>query len=107
PPPGARRARSHPRRTPRTRSRSGCRRRARRLWGPRAPARWPRAESRNRRALDAEVGALHVGRVEELLAGPGLHDGAGLQDIRAVRDLERLVRVLLDEEDGDALRVDL
>src|SRR5207302_1747429 len=65
------------------------------------------AESRKARSLDAEVGALDVGRAEQLLARSGLDDRTGLEDIRAVRDLERLRRVLLDEEDRDALRVDL
>src|SRR5260221_1259914 len=60
-----------------------------------------------RRQLDAEVGAREGGRAEQLLAGAGLHDRAGLEDVRAVCDLERLRRVLLDEEDRDALRVDL
>src|SRR5258708_4641619 len=60
-----------------------------------------------RRSLDAEVRALDVGRAEQLLAGAGLHDRPGLEHIAAVGDLERLRRVLLDQEDGDALRVDL
>ena len=35
------------------------------------------------------------------------HDPAGLQDIGAVGDAEGLVDVLLDQQDGHALPVDL
>src|SRR5207245_4827603 len=54
-----------------------------------------------------EVGALHVGRREELLAGAVLDHVPGLEHVRAVRDLERLRGVLLDEEDRRSPLVDL
>src|SRR5690349_4752004 len=45
--------------------------------------------------LPAEISFLHVGVFEEPLGIVRLDDAAGLQDVGAVRDAERHVRVLL------------
>src|SRR5258708_36984292 len=59
------------------------------------------------RGLHPQVGFLHFLRREELLARPGLHYHARLQHIAAMRDLERLGGVLLDQQHRRALGVDL
>src|ERR1700694_2905246 len=57
--------------------------------------------------LHAQVGLLHVLRLEQLLTRSGLDDDSGLQHIAAMRDLQRFVSVLFDEQHGRALRIDL
>src|SRR6266480_6016209 len=57
--------------------------------------------------LDSEVRPLHIGALEQGLRGPFLHDPPRLEDVAAVRHLQRPRRVLLDEEDRGALLVDL
>src|SRR5918997_5561435 len=54
-----------------------------------------------------EVSLADLRVLAQLLGGGGVDDGAGLQDVAAGGDLEGDVRVLLDEEDGGALGVDL
>src|SRR5687768_2623188 len=55
----------------------------------------------------AEEGFLDVGIIEKVRTGAGQHDAAGLQHVRAMGDPQRLINVLLDEENGHALLVDL
>src|ERR671917_1086071 len=55
----------------------------------------------------AQVRLADLRVLAQLLGGGGVDDGAGLQDVAAGGDLEGDVRVLLDEEDGGALGVDL
>ena len=45
--------------------------------------------------------------VEQVCAGAGEHNPPGFQDIGPVGDPERLVDVLLHEQNGDPLPVDL
>src|SRR5918998_3293401 len=54
-----------------------------------------------------EVSLADLRVLAQLLGGGRIDDGAGLQDVAAGGDLEGDVRVLLDEEDGGALGVDL
>src|SRR5262249_29950663 len=54
-----------------------------------------------------KVGLLHVGRVEKLLPRSAQSDAASLHHVAAVGDLQRLARVLLDEEDRLALLLQL
>src|SRR5262245_48530142 len=54
-----------------------------------------------------KVGALHLGRAEKLLPRSRQRDPAALHDVAAVGDLQRLARVLLDEQDGPAFRAQL
>src|SRR3954451_5368703 len=54
----------------------------------------------------AEVGVLHRRIVQQLRAGAGFDDPAGLQHVRPVRPGQCLLRVLLDQQDGRALLVD-
>src|SRR5207248_7433019 len=55
----------------------------------------------------AEVGATHVRVVQQHGPPPLRGDAPGLEDVAAVREGERRVDVLLDEEDRDAAPVDL
>ena len=55
----------------------------------------------------AQIGLLHVLIDQQLLAGAGHGDPAGLQHVAHVRGLQGHVGVLLDEEDGDPPLVDL
>src|SRR6202011_4089065 len=48
----------------------------------------------------AEVGALHLRRVEQARTGSREHDAAAFHDVGVVGDLERLACVLLDQQDG-------
>src|SRR5512138_3175790 len=50
--------------------------------------------------LHAEKSLLDVVVAQQLLACPGQHDPAGLEHVGAMGDAERLVDVLLDQEDG-------
>ena len=43
----------------------------------------------------------------DLVGQPALDDAADLKQVSPMRDLQRLARVLLDHQDGDAHRVDL
>src|SRR5919205_4366977 len=53
----------------------------------------------------AEVGGLHAAVAPELLRRPLRLDRAHAHEVRAVADAERLVDVLLDEQDRHALLV--
>src|SRR5438876_11587270 len=60
-----------------------------------------------RSGSEAEIGPLHLRRLEELRTRPLGHDVARLEDVAAVRHFERLARVLLHEQDRDAAGVDV
>src|SRR5438874_130715 len=62
---------------------------------------------RTKGRLDSEVRPLHIGALKQGLRGPFLYDPPRLEDVAAVRHLQRPRRVLLDEEDRGALPVDL
>src|SRR5438105_7760280 len=66
------------------------------------PTRLPRAPE-----LDPEIRPLDVGAFEEHLGRAFLDDAPGLQDVAAVGDSECLGGVLLDQQDGRALAVDI
>ena len=55
----------------------------------------------------ALIGLLHVLVFQQIPAGAGKGDATGLQYIAQVRDLQGHVGVLLDEQHGDPLLVDL
>src|SRR5882672_10251222 len=55
----------------------------------------------------AQIGAADVGILSQLGCAARERDGARLQHVAAVGDLERHRRVLLDEENGRALTVDV
>src|SRR6266404_1898576 len=57
-------------------------------------------------SLSAQVVLAHVGVVEQLASGALEAVAAELQDEAAVRYGQRLLRVLLDHEDGRAVAVD-
>src|SRR6266550_7752249 len=57
--------------------------------------------------LPAEVSFLDLGISPEGGTGAAEEDAPGLDDVGAVRDLERAQRVLLDQQDRDAVVVDL
>src|SRR5687767_938463 len=67
------------------------------------PPRTPRGGSRQL----AEIRLSGLGVLEEVLGRVGQDHLAGLDDVAPVGDLQRHVRVLLDEEDRGALLVDL
>src|SRR5207248_1543676 len=69
---------------------------------PTTPTRVPRAPE-----LDAEIRPLNVGAFEEHLGRPFLDDAPGLQDVAAMGHGECLGGVLLDQQDGRALSVDV
>src|SRR6185437_178304 len=50
-----------------------------------------------------EICGAHLAVMEELAARPGQDDAAGLHDIGTVRQAQRVMRVLLDEEHRDVL----
>jgi hypothetical protein len=54
-----------------------------------------------------EICPLDLGIPKQLRARSAELDAAGLEDVGAVRHLERATGVLLDEQNGDALPVDL
>src|SRR5438309_923396 len=56
--------------------------------------------------LPAEVSLLDLGISPEGSTGAAEEDAPGLNDVGAVRDLERAQRVLLDQQDRDAVIVD-
>src|SRR3989442_1422406 len=58
-------------------------------------------------ALDAEVGPLNVRTFEQGLGRPLLDDPTRLEDVSAVCHLQRLGRILFDQEDRGALLVDI
>src|SRR5262249_11695117 len=58
---------------------------------------------RARSAGGAEVSALHGLAAQQLGGRPLEHDLTRLEDIAAVGHLQRLLGVLLDEQDGDAV----
>src|SRR2546421_1405270 len=70
-----------------------------------APATQPRP--RRTIGLDAEIGPLNVGAFEEHLGRAFLDDAPGLQHVAAIGDGEGLGGVLLDQQDGRALAVDV
>src|SRR5215813_7837235 len=51
----------------------------------------------------AEEDALNLGGLEQRRRRPGQDGAARLEDVAPVRELERELHVLLDEEDTDAL----
>src|SRR6185503_15971957 len=55
----------------------------------------------------AEVGGLHLLALEEGFAGPGQDDGAGLEHVTAVGALQGLAGILLHEEDGALLPLEV
>src|SRR2546430_16894535 len=57
--------------------------------------------------LPAEVSLLDLGISPEGGTGAAEEDAPGLDDVSAVRDLERAQRVLLDQQDRDAIVMDL
>src|SRR5438132_10946306 len=57
--------------------------------------------------LPAEVGFLDLGISPKGGTGAAEQDAPGLDNVRAVRDLERAQRVLLDQQNRDAIVVDL
>src|SRR5438445_4063139 len=57
--------------------------------------------------LPAEVSLLDLGISPEGGTGAAQEDAPGLDDVSAVRDLERAQRVLLDQQNRDAIVVDL
>ena len=57
--------------------------------------------------LPAEVSLLDLGISPEGSTGAAEEDAPGLNDVGAVRDLERAQRVLLDQQNRDAIVVDL
>ena len=62
---------------------------------------------RRRSSLRPQVGALDFGIAAQRRRLVGEHDPAGLEHVAARRHVERVVRVLLDEQDRRALLVDL
>src|SRR5262245_37837129 len=60
----------------------------------------------SRRTLP-EIGLPHLRRVEQLLARAGQHDPSALHYVTAVRNLQRLPGILLDQKDGLALLAQL
>src|SRR5215468_8328636 len=54
----------------------------------------------------SEIRALEIGVVAEIGRAPVQDEGAILQDIGAVRHVEALHHVLLDQQEGDPIRVD-
>src|SRR3989440_7103633 len=70
-----------------------------------APATQPRP--RRTIGLDAEIRPLNVGAFEEHLGRAFLDDAPGLQHVAAIGDGEGLGGVLLDQQDGRALAVDV
>src|SRR2546423_12889168 len=57
--------------------------------------------------LPAEVSLLDLGISPEGGPGAAEEEAPGLDDVSAVRDLERAQRVLLDQQDRDAIVMDL
>src|SRR2546423_11671676 len=57
--------------------------------------------------LPAQVSLLDLGISPEGGTGAAEEDAPGLDDVGAVRDLERAQRVLLDQQDRDAIVMDL
>src|SRR5262245_26406549 len=55
----------------------------------------------------AKIGPTDVGILAQLGGAAGQHDRAGLQHVAAMGDLERHRRVLLDQQNGRALSVDV
>src|SRR5262245_124352 len=77
------------------------------------PARWRRqfwgAEARSsRRPARAlpEIGTTDVRILAQRVAGAAGDDGAGLQDVAALRGLQRMAGILLHQEDAGAVAVD-
>src|ERR1700737_909864 len=55
----------------------------------------------------AKVRLLYLGISSKRRAGAAQQDAAGLDDVGTIGDLERAQRILLDQQDGDAVVVDL
>ena len=62
----------------------------------------PMAAMMSRQAQCPQVGALDLGVVAQDVGVVGQHDAAGLQHVAALGDVERVVGVLLDEQDRHA-----
>src|SRR4030095_6563398 len=64
-------------------------------------------EAAERRPSAAEIRLLDVRARQEAFPGALEHDAAVLEDVAAVRELERPRHVLLDEDDRRAAAIDL